>query len=171
MSQFDDQQAITVANLQARIAAGWQELQAFLRGLTLEQLTSPTDVAGWTIKDHAIHLALWEKSLVGLLNAESRAASMDLDETVWQQGHDEVNRILQQRYHDLPLDEVYATLDTNHQAVLARIAQFSDSDLMRPHREFQAGSTNDNPIIGWIVGNSFEHYAEHLPWMQTILDN
>ncbi|ABX06803.1 MAG TPA: ClbS/DfsB family four-helix bundle protein [Herpetosiphon sp.] len=171
MSQFDDQDAITVVNLQARIAAGWQELQTFLQGLSHTQLTNPTDAAGWTIKDHAIHLALWENSLLALLKAESRAASFGLDEAVWQQGYEAVNRILQQRYHDLPLDQVFATLETNHQTLLAYISQLSDSDLMRPHREFQAGSTNDEPIIGWIVGNTFEHYAEHLPWMQAILDS
>lgn len=169
MSQFDDQDAITVANLEARIAAGWQELQTFLGGLSHAQLTGPTDAAGWTIKDHTIHLALWENSLLALLKAESRAASFELDEAVWQQGYEEVNRILQQRYHDLPLDEVFATLETNHQTLLAHISQLNNSDLMRPHREFQAGSTNNDPIIGWIVGNTFEHYAEHLPWMQAIL--
>ncbi len=134
-----------------------------------ERLTGPTDAEGWTIKDHAIHISLWEKSLLALLNSESRAASVDIDQAVWQQGYEEINRILQQRYHDLPIDDVYKTLETNHQAVLDRIAQFSDSDLLRPHREFQATSTLDEPIIGWIVGNSFEHYAEHLPWMQAIL--
>ena len=169
MSQFDDQDAITVANLQARIAAGWQELQTFLGGLSHTQLTGPTDAAGWTIKDHAIHLSLWEKNILALLNSESRWASIDIDEAVWQQGFEAVNQILQQRYHELPLDEVFVTLETTHEALVARIAQFSDQDLLRPHREFQAGSANDAPIIGWIVGDTFDHYAEHLPWMQAIL--
>ena len=169
MSQIDDQAEITVANLQARIAAAWQAFQVFLRELTPEQLSGPTDAQGWTIKDHAIHIALWENSLLALLNSESRAASFGIDEAVWQQGSDAINRILQQRYQDLSIDEVYKTLETNHQAVVARIAEFSDRDLLRPHREFQAGSTNNDPIIGWMVGNTFEHYPEHEAWMRDIL--
>ncbi|XSG74498.1 ClbS/DfsB family four-helix bundle protein [Herpetosiphon llansteffanensis] len=170
MTQIDDQTPLTAQQLQARIAANWQELQTFLAGLSHEQLTGPSDEAGWTIKDHAIHIALWEKSILGLLNSESRWGSIDIDEAVWQQGFETVNQVLYQRYHDLPLDDVYATLAANHAALVARIAQLSDQDLLRPQREFQAGSTNDEPIIGWIIGDTFDHYAEHLPWMQAILN-
>ncbi|KPL85325.1 ClbS/DfsB family four-helix bundle protein [Herpetosiphon geysericola] len=169
MSQIDDQAEITVANLQARIAAAWQAFQVFLRELSPEQLSGPTDAQGWTIKDHAIHIALWENSLLALLNSESRAASFGIDEAVWQQGADAINNILYQRYRDLPIDEVYKTLETNHQAVVARIAEFSDHDLLRPHREFQANSTLEDPIISWMVGNTFEHYSEHEAWMRDIL--
>ncbi|KPL85324.1 ClbS/DfsB family four-helix bundle protein [Herpetosiphon geysericola] len=170
MTQIDDQTPLTAQQLQARITTNWQELQTFLAGLSPEQMTSPSDAAGWTIKDHAIHIALWEKSILGLLNSESRWGSIDIDEAVWQQGFETVNQVLYQRHRDLPLAEVYATLAANHEALVARIAQLSDQDLLRPHREFQAGSTNDEPIIGWIVGDTCDHYAEHLPWMQAILN-
>ncbi|MCA0354904.1 MAG: ClbS/DfsB family four-helix bundle protein [Chloroflexi bacterium] len=166
MSQCDDQAAMTVTDIQTRHAADWQALQTFLHGLSYEQLTGPTDAAGWTIKDHVIHLALWEKTLQALLNSESRPASIAIDEAVWKQGYEEVNQILYQRYRDVPLDEVYATLETTRQALIARINQFSDSDLLRPHREFQASSNLDDPIVRWMA---YEHYAEHLPWMQAIL--
>lgn len=171
MSLSDVQTSMRALDLQARIAAGWQALQTFLAGLSHAQLTEPSDAAGWTIKDHVIHLSLWEKNILALLNSESRWASIDIDEAVWQQGFEAVNRILQQRYHDLPLADVYASLEANHEALVARIAQFSDQDLLRPHREFQAGSTNDAPIIGWIIGDTFDHYAEHLPWMRAILNS
>ncbi|MBC8098629.1 MAG: hypothetical protein H7Y11_04245 [Armatimonadetes bacterium] len=46
----------------------------------------------------------------------------------------------------------------------------TDADLMRPYQYYATDSTREDPVIRWIVGDTFEHYAEHLPWMQAIVD-
>jgi hypothetical protein len=50
------------AELLERIEAGFQEINQYLDSLTETQLTQPTDAAGWTAKDHVIHMAIWEDS-------------------------------------------------------------------------------------------------------------
>jgi hypothetical protein len=40
----------------------------------------------------------------------------------------------------------------------------SDEDLKRPYSHFQPDDPpyNPSPVWPWIVGNTFEHYAEHM---------
>jgi hypothetical protein len=52
---------------------------------------------------------------------------------------------------------------------LKQIEALSDQDLQKPVSFFQTDSTKTDPIIGWIVGNTFDHYAEHLPWIAAIV--
>jgi uncharacterized protein (TIGR03083 family) len=165
-----DNESISQAELLERVEVGWAALQAFIARLSPDQLTQPTDAAGWTVKDHLMHLALWEESTLILVSKESRQAHFAVDDAVWNAGFDAINAALQQRYRDLPLDEVLAALESVHQRTLTKLASLSDDDLSRPYRAYQPGSEWDEPVIDWIVGNTYEHYEEHLPWMQAILD-
>jgi hypothetical protein len=33
----------------------------------------------------------------------------------------------------------------------------------------QTGALNGNPVIGWIIGNTYEHYHEHSSWIENIV--
>lgn len=46
-----------------RIEQGWNEFQAYIQTLSAAQLAGPTDAAGWTAKDHIMHLAVWEDGI------------------------------------------------------------------------------------------------------------
>jgi uncharacterized protein (TIGR03083 family) len=160
---------ITIASLLRRIEHGWNDLQAYLGTLSEEQLTKPTDAAGWTVKDHLIHLAIWEDGVYALLEGRSQREGMEVDEATWRQGIDAINAVIQQRYHDLPLGEVLETFRVKHERLVSRIKSMTDDDLLRPYRHYDTASDREQPVVGWIVGNTFEHYAEHKPWIAAIV--
>ena len=162
----------SIPNLLESIKTGWDTLDAYLDSLSEAQLTQLTDAAGWTVKDHVIHLAIWEDGVYALLERLMRVEYMGIDEQTWEHGdNDAINAIIQQRYQDLTWADVQQKRQHIHQRLIDKIASMSDADLQRPYRYYELASTEDAPVLGWIVGNSFGHYAEHLPWIKAIAES
>ncbi|MCA9904336.1 MAG: heme-binding protein [Anaerolineae bacterium] len=160
---------ISKTELLQRIERGWHELLGFLSTLDDAQRTQKTDAVGWTVKDHVVHIAMWEDSINALLAHELRSARMGIDEATWTSGDfDKINAMIQQRSQAMSWDEVMHMLRNIHTECLTKLAACSDDDLYAGYKAFQPDATSDLPIIRWIIGNSYEHYAEHIPWMQAI---
>src|SRR5688572_10309354 len=102
--------ALTRETLMSAIDETWNKLQTLLASLTEEQLTQPTDAAGWTAKDHVIHVAVWENANHAMLEGKAKREVLDITSEVWEQDDDPINAVLQQRYHNMPLAEVMQTL-------------------------------------------------------------
>src|SRR5664279_3915605 len=98
---------MTKTQLLDAIDKGWNNLHAYLSTLTYEQVTIPTDAAGWTVKDHLAHLAIWEDGIWALLEKKPRAAYMGVPDDIWTNRVpnriDRINAVIQQRYVDMPL--------------------------------------------------------------------
>lgn len=166
-----DRELTLKSDLIEQIHDGWQELQEFVDGLTVEQLNGPMDSAGWTIKDHLMHLAVWESGILALINRENRSAFMGIDDDIWDSGdYDEINEVIHQRYQDKSVDEVLLSLRIVHESLLHRLATLSDDDLSQSYQHFQPHKERASldPVYEWIAGNTYEHYAEHIPWMIAI---
>jgi len=163
-------ESMNKTQLLANIQQGWDELQHFIGTQTPEQLTTPTDAAGWTAKDHIIHLAVWEDSLLPMLEGKRRHEAMGIDKDMWKRNdYDEINAVIQARHKGMSLAEVKQTLSDVHQRVLAKLETLSDEDLHRPYNYYQPGSSTEYAIIGWIIGNTYEHYADHRRWMAALI--
>lgn len=165
---------ITVNNLLSKMQAGWDNFQTYLKTFTPEQLTGPTDAEGWTVKDHIVHLAGWEDGIAALLTGDSRSERMGLDETAWGwEGFETKNALMQQQNKDKSLDEVLAMFAAAHQRMVEAVQSLTDADLLRPYRSFEGDTTPDNDpdhaIIWSVIGNSYGHYEEHQPWIDTLV--
>ncbi len=161
----------TVPEFLRRLDAAWADLEADLAGYTAHQMTVPTDAAGWTVKDHAAHLVVWLDGMNAVLTGQPRLPRMGLDDATWQSGDgDAINEAIRRRHRDRPLADVLADLRRVHAEFRGRVAAMADADLVRPYADFQPGSPITDPILGRLVGNSFEHYAEHRPWMRAIAE-
>ncbi len=169
MSEMPESE-ITLPNLLSRIEASWKQLQDYLVSVSAERLTGPKDAAGWSAADHLYHIAAWSDSVLALLNGQSRAAAVGLDEETWGQGFDVINAALQVRSREMPLDAVLAALDESHERIVAKLKTLTDADLQRPYRYFLPDSDREQPVIDWIVGDTFSHYDEHLPWIRAIVE-
>jgi hypothetical protein len=78
---------------------------------------------------------------------------------------DEINAVIHRHYLDVPLEEVLAYYQEAHVELVAAIEKLSDDDLLRPYSYFQPDDPIRDaatPVINWIIGNTFDHYEEHL---------
>jgi hypothetical protein len=51
------------------------------------------------------------------------------------------------------------------------LAPLTDEDLVKPYSHYQpqaAGEGDNRKVIGWIMGNTFDHVSEHLDAMRAL---
>jgi len=157
--------------LMDRIGDAWERLRRALAPLDEAQLTRPGPET-WAIKDHLNHLAGWERGVAWLLGGRSRYEGMGVTPEEWRTLEmDQVNNLIYERSRERSGAEALAVLRDAHQEMLDALAPMDDADLLRPYTDFdpQAERFAGRPILGWIRGDTFEHYEEHLGYIQTIL--
>lgn len=161
----------TKAELVRYMEEGWQTFHNFVTGLTLTQLVKPRDAAGWNVKDHLIHLAIWQDGVSALLeqNGETRWGAMGLTAEQWTLDFDQRNTIIQEQNRDLPPEIVLTRLQAAHHRMMKCVQQLPEAALFYPYQHYDPTTTQSTPIISWIVADSYEHYAEHIPWIEIII--
>ena len=159
------------AELLSQIQAGWDNVDTFLSTLSDAQITQPTDAAGWTVKDHVIHMAVWEDGLTGFLDKQDRRAYMGIDEAIWKPDNDDpINDVIYQRNKDLSWAEVQQKRQEVHTKLLKQIEAMSDETLQGAYGVFNPNSQSERPITNYISGATILHYADHIPWMAAIVE-
>jgi hypothetical protein len=160
----------TKVELLARIAQGRAALEQALSQLSEAQLTTRKDQNGWSIKDHLAHMAAWEIGIAALLQRRPRWAAMGLDEAaVSNHETDDLNDIIYRQHKGRPLAEVKAYFEEAHRQLLAALNHLSETELFKPYAYYDESETDDDnrPIISWVVGNTYQHYAEHQAWIEA----
>jgi uncharacterized damage-inducible protein DinB len=162
----------TTAELLSRVNRAWQALEGTVSRLTPAQLSDVRDSAGWAVKDHLMHVAVWEAAFLGRFAGRPAHEVLGLDEGVLGQDEDTENAVLFERHRHRPLAEVLDTLKANHRAARARLAALDDravagtlGDVLPPSD--QGGS---DPAAAWIGGNTWEHYDAHHSWIRELVE-
>ncbi|HSS62062.1 MAG TPA: ClbS/DfsB family four-helix bundle protein [Candidatus Limnocylindrales bacterium] len=154
----------------APIETSWRDLNALVDSLGPSGLTV-TGADGWAVKDHLIHIAAWENSLLALLEGADRRAAMgvgpDVNET------DAINAAVWSMHRDKTPAQALDYFRQTHAALIKRLSTMSDADLKLPYNHYQANDPrdpNDNrPALDWVAGNTYEHYAEHVGWINQLV--
>jgi DinB family protein len=155
---------MTAEGLREKIDKGWDELidVAQAKGLT----TTGSD--GWAVKDHLAHVAAWEVSLLALIEGRDRTKAMGIDD-LNEENVDEVNRLVFELHREKSPAEALRFFRETHEKLMAALAKLSPADLERPYSHFQPSDPDESrPVLEWVAGNTYEHYAEHIGWIQEL---
>jgi hypothetical protein len=162
----------TKAELLAENERAWADLHAALGRLSAAQMTSLQDAQGWTVKDHLVHLAAWERSMIYFLQGKARHLGLGVDEDTYQNGgYNDINALIQRNHQAMPLVEALALLRSTHEQLLSLVQPLSDADLHLPYRHYlpdEAGDSDGPLAIALLDGNSASHFREHLEWIEVL---
>jgi hypothetical protein len=154
----------------APIDEGWKKLNDLVDALGPRELTAAGS-DGWAVKDHLVHIAAWEHSLLALLDGRDRLAAMGVpngpEET------DALNAAVWSLHHEKSPQEALQYFQDTHSLLMAMLSKMGDAELNLPYNHFQPNDpreAGDNrPVIDWVRGNTYEHYAEHIDWIQALV--
>ena len=159
-------------DLETDIQNGWQALDAVLQQLSDAQMTTLRDAEGWTVKDHLIHLTVWERSVVFFLQHKPRHLGLGIDESRYRRGPvDAINAEVHRQTKDLSLDEALEQFKEVHRQFLELFQGLTDADLRRSYHDYlpdEPGEGEARLAYTVIRNNTSDHYAEHLGWIELL---
>ena len=123
---------------------------------------------GWTVKDHLVHIAAWEQSLLGLIEGRDRSLAMGLSEPL--EELDPINEAIRKLHENNSGDEALGYFRDSHVQLVAALGKLSDADLQKPYSDYQRSDLEETrPVVAWVGGNTYEHYAEHVGWINQLI--
>jgi hypothetical protein len=152
-----DKLPANTAELLSAIEHEWKELMRVVGRLTPEQMTTP-DAGGWSPKDNLAHLSAWMQYMRGCyLEKKAAYVAMNIDQATYEKLDEEgINAALFKRNRDLTPTQVLNQLNRTYSEILMVLRETPFSELMRPVRD-----NDPRPVIGWVLGNTSDHFAEH----------
>ena len=151
-----------------KIDDAWNELSRLVAKLGPEGLMARA-ADGWSVKDHLAHVAAWEHSLIGLIEGQDRLKAMGLDKPL-EENTDVVNDALFKLHEHETADQALTYFRDSHAQLMNALGKLTDADLEKPYSHFQPSDPDVmRPVIGWVAGNTYEHYAEHIDWINQLL--
>jgi hypothetical protein len=152
----------------APIEAGWNQLVVLVNQVEDAAGLNKVGADGWTVKDHLAHVAAWEHSLLALLDGRDRAGAMGLDQPL--EEIDSINEAIRKLHASDTGDEALSYFRDSHAQLMAAIGKLDDADLEKPYSHYQPSDPDEQrPVVGWVAGNTYEHYAEHIDWINHLL--
>ncbi len=162
------------SELLAAIGRSWAALNTALDRLTESQMSTLQDDGGWTVKDHLIHIAYWEKWLVCLLQGQSCCETFGIDRDAYlTKDEDIINEAICQQTRNRSLAAALAEFQDTHQQVLSLLKSLPDDVLQKPCREQSPDDelAGDLTVSTAIIYNTVDHFADHLEWIEALVAN
>jgi hypothetical protein len=148
------------------------DMQNYLASLTPEQRVAPVLDQGWSVKDSLAHISAWENMTIGWLEASLRGEDVKRFTPDFVQGDDPeqgmavmnaLNHHLFEQNKNRAWDDVLAEFNTAHENLYRVVERMSEDALFNPTR---FAWRNGSPAVDMIVGNTYEHYQEHVEWIR-----
>jgi hypothetical protein len=151
----------------------WGDLMVELGRLTPQQKSGIKDSQGWTVKDHLVHLAAWERSMISFLQGSPRHEGLGVSADVYARDeYDEINETIYSATKDLTYEEAEAQLRSVHSELMRMLDPMSDEDLQKPYSHYLPDERrdDDSPALDRLYGNTADHFREHLEWIRALVE-
>jgi hypothetical protein len=158
------------AELQRLTQDAWLAFITFTDHLSLEQWTTPTDAAGWTVKDHVAHVTAWDRAVADLLEHKKPIQrTLGVSDAAWTSGSfDPINAEVREHHVKKTVDTVKTERDAIYRRIWAIIDGYSDDDLNEGH-DIPGLSKGEQPLKIEFYEYFPRHYRQHLSYIQAIV--
>ena len=149
----------TKEELFTRIEEEWSALMDAVAKLSAAQLSTP-DAGGWTPMDNLAHLTDWMNILLGYY-MDKRPAHEVVNvapEVIEGWDFDKINAILVERNKNRSTEDVLGEMKTVYARVMDRLKSTPFEALLQPR---QPDNPQSSPLLSAVVGDTYEHFAEH----------
>ncbi|MCB0078196.1 MAG: ClbS/DfsB family four-helix bundle protein [Anaerolineales bacterium] len=159
------------ASLLTQMEQSWQSLTTLLDGVSDDRKRAARDEAGWTVKDHLVHLTAWMRSVLFMLRGEPRHAGLAIAQSLYDSGEiDAINAAIVAAGDGLTLPDAVAALAEMQRRLVAVVRATPDEQLQRTYSDFFPNEPGDERLALDVVwGNSAFHLHEHVEWMAAWL--
>ena len=141
------------------------ELVALINSIPKERLEEKGVETNWSVKDILAHMTAWETKMSNAFG-EVLISDDPPDWPITHQAVDELNAKFYEENKDKSLSQVLAEFEASYPKAVAAINALSEDDLFNPDRFYWRQGL---PLWGTAAGNTFGHYADHVPNIQEWL--
>ena len=156
------------AELLSTIEREWDLLMSVVGRLDETQMITP-DAGGWSPKDNLAHLAEWMKIQLGYHmdhRPPHEVMGVPPEVTKGDWDFDVINRLLLERNQARTAEDILDELKRVYAQVVERLKSMSFEELLKPRWPDHPDSP---PLLGYVIGNTSEHFAEHRETMEKAL--
>lgn len=156
------------AALMERIEQSWTALDQDICQMSEEQLSRPGTDGGWSVKDHLVHLTVWEQKQLAVVEGRPAHEGLGVDAASYAANDvDTLNTLIYQRHKEQHAADVVARFHQTHGQLIAALRRLSAADLARPEMPGLDGGSNS--LMDGVMGNTYEHYDEHRAWIAELV--
>ena len=149
----------TPAATLTRFDQAFTELEETLKTLSPHDLTEIRDPAGWSAKDHVMHVAIWEQALLAGLDGRPRHQVLGIDaSTEGSEDWDAMNAMIFANTRHRTLDDVMKALHSSYAQTRARLTAVVAGT---------GGATGDKLVES--LPGYIDHYDQHRGWIVELV--
>jgi hypothetical protein len=153
-----------------RLLSGREQWEALLARVPAVLMTVPGATGIWSVKDVIAHIGAYERWTADQVEAGLRGETRTVrDPAIPPEADsmtmDERNDLLYRMSRDRTLEDVVTKERLDYQRLLADLQGLSDEAFASTGFAWTEGI----PLGEALVGNTFGHYEEHIPWIEAFL--
>jgi hypothetical protein len=152
------------AELIERIQQAKSELDDTVERIPGDRMAEPGREGVWSPKDQLSHLAAWHEIVLQRIEGKPEEAFLDIPPDRYESMDiDAVNDFLQRRDERRTAEEAREAYERSFQEVVKALESVDEDGLYRDYRP----EVRHRLLIDTIIGNTYEHYEEHLPMLRA----